>query len=58
MIEAFGSSVICDLHGFPVAGPAAGAPVILLAELDLTQADDKRLGPHNDALSDLRLDLA
>ena len=57
-VDWFGSSVICDLHGFPVAGPATGEPVILLADLDLAQADDKRLGPHNDALSDLRLDLA
>ena len=57
-VDWFGSSVICDLHGFLVAGPAVGDPVILLADLDLGQADDKRLGPHNDALSDLRLDLA
>ena len=57
-VDWFGSSVICDLHGFPVAGPATGEPVVLLADLDLAQADDKRLGPHNDALSDLRLDLA
>ena len=56
-VDWFGSSVICDLHGFPVAGPAAGDAVVLLAELDLDQADDKRLGPHNDALSDRRLDL-
>ena len=56
-VDWFGSSLICDLHGFPVAGPAAGDPVVLLAELDLDQADDKRLGPHNDALSDRRLDL-
>jgi 5-aminopentanamidase len=56
-IDWFGSSVICDVTGFPLAGPASGEPVTLLATLDLDQADDKRLGPHNDALTDRRLDL-
>jgi 5-aminopentanamidase len=56
-IDWFGSSVICDVTGFPLAGPASGEPVTLLATLDLEQADDKRLGPHNDALTDRRLDL-
>jgi 5-aminopentanamidase len=56
-IEWFGSSVICDVTGFPLAGPAPGEPVTLLATLDLNQADDKRLSPNNDALTDRRLDL-
>jgi predicted amidohydrolase len=56
-IDWFGSSVICDVTGFPLAGPASGDPVTLLAALDLAKADDKQLGPHNDALTDLRLDL-
>jgi predicted amidohydrolase len=56
-VDWFGSSVICDVTGFPIAGPASGEPITLLAELDLHQADDKRLGPHNNALTDLRLDL-
>jgi predicted amidohydrolase len=56
-IDWFGSSVICDVTGFPLAGPASGKPVTLLANLDLHHADDKRLGPHNDALTDRRLDL-
>jgi predicted amidohydrolase len=56
-VDWFGSSVILDLHGFPVCGPADGAPVTLRAELALPEADDKRLGPHNDALADRRLDL-
>jgi predicted amidohydrolase len=56
-IDWFGSSVICDVTGFPLAGPASGQPVTLLATLDLDHADDKRLGPHNDALTDRRLDL-
>jgi 5-aminopentanamidase len=57
-IDWFGSSVICDVTGFPLAGPACGEPVIMLATLDFHQADDKRLGPHNDALLDRRLNLA
>jgi predicted amidohydrolase len=56
-IDWFGSSLICDVSGFPLAGPAAGEPVTLLATLDFQQADDKRLGPHNDVLTDRRLDL-
>ncbi len=56
-VDWFGSSVICDLHGFPVAGPANGTSVTLLADLPLPEADDKRLGPYNDALADRRLDL-
>lgn len=54
----FGSSVICDVTGFPLAGPACGRPVVLTAEVDLHQADDKRLSAHNDALADRRLDLS
>ena len=56
-VDWFGSSVICDLTGFPLAGPASGEPITLLATIDLDRADDKRLGPHNDALMDRRLDL-
>ena len=56
-VDWFGSSVICDVTGFPLSGPASGEPVTLLAGIDLDQADDKRLGPHNDALTDRRLDL-
>jgi 5-aminopentanamidase len=56
-IDWFGSSVICDVTGFPLAGPASGEPVTLVATLELDRADDKRLGPYNDALTDRRLDL-
>ena len=54
----FGSSVICDVTGFPLAGPASGEPITLLATIDLDHADDKRLGPHNDVLTDRRVDLS
>jgi hypothetical protein len=40
-----------------LAGPADGEPTTLLATVDLAQADDKRVGPHNDALTDRRTDL-
>jgi predicted amidohydrolase len=56
-VDWFGSSVICDVTGFPLAGPAAGEPITLLATIDLGHADDKRLSAHNDALMDRRLDL-
>jgi predicted amidohydrolase len=57
-VDWFGSSVICDVTGHLLAGPASGEPTTLFATFDLAQADDKRLGPHNDALLDRRLDLA
>ena len=57
-VDWFGGSVICDVTGYPLAGPADGQPTTLLATVNLAQADDKRVGPHNDALLDRRLDLA
>jgi predicted amidohydrolase len=57
-VDWFGSSVICDVTGFPLAGPASGGPITLLATMDLDHADDKRLGPHNDALTDRRVELS
>ena len=57
-VDWYGSSVICDVTGYPLAGPASGEPTTLLASFDLADADDKRVGPHNDALLDRRLDLA
>jgi predicted amidohydrolase len=56
-VDWFGSSLICDVSGFLLAGPASGGPVTLQAALDFHQADDKRLGPHNNVLTDRRLDL-
>jgi predicted amidohydrolase len=57
-VDWYGSSVICDVTGYPLAGPASGERTVLVAEVDLDAADDKRVGPHNDAFADRRLDLA
>jgi predicted amidohydrolase len=57
-VDWFGGSVICDVTGYPLAGPADGEPTALLASVDLADADNKRVSPHNDALLDRRLDLA
>jgi predicted amidohydrolase len=50
----FASSVILAPTGFPLAGPAAASPSLLTAEVDLADADDKAIGPHNDVLADVR----
>ncbi|SEL37185.1 nitrilase-related carbon-nitrogen hydrolase [Streptacidiphilus jiangxiensis] len=53
-----GGSVIVDLDGFPVAGPATEKSAdLLLADCALATARDKRLGEHNDVLGDRRPDL-
>jgi 5-aminopentanamidase len=52
-----GGSLICDLAGYPLAGPATGSPALLMADLDLRSSDDKSLGPRNDAFRDRRTDL-
>jgi len=53
-----GGSVIVGPDGFPLAGPvAADSPAVLLADVDLTQARDKRVSERNDALADRRPDL-
>lgn len=56
-VDWIGGSVICDVTGYPAAGPATGSPTMLLADLDLDEADDKRIGPHNDVLTDRRCDV-
>ena len=56
-VDWIGGSVICDVEGYPVAGPAAGGEVLLVADLDLDRALDKSVGPHNDAVTDRRPDL-
>jgi predicted amidohydrolase len=63
----YGGSLVCDVDGNLLAGPAcAGSgdsddgtavPTVLVAEVDLAAARDKRLGPFNDALADRRPDL-
>ena len=52
-----GGSVICDVSGYLVAEAATGKPDVVWADLDFTAADDKTLGPHNDAFGDLRPEL-
>lgn len=52
-----GGSVICDLSGYLLAEAATGKPDVVWADVDLTEADDKSLGPHNDAFGDLRPEL-
>ncbi len=64
-IDWYGASLVCDVDGGLVAGPAScgvpdggpARPVVLVAEVDLAAARDKRLGPFNDALADRRPDL-
>ena len=56
-VEWIGGSVICDVEGYPVAGPAQGEETTLLAELDLGRALAKDVGPYNHAFTDRRPDL-
>ena len=56
-VDWIGGSVICDVEGYPVAGPADGGEVMLLADLDLERALDKVVGPYNEAFTDRRPDL-
>jgi predicted amidohydrolase len=54
-VEWVGGSVIANPDGYPSAGPpATPTPALLLADLDLTQADDKATGPRNDVFTDRR----
>ncbi len=56
-VEWIGGSLICDVEGYPVAGPAQGEETTLLAELDLSRAVAKDVGPYNHAFGDRRPDL-
>jgi 5-aminopentanamidase len=65
-VDWYGGSLVCDVDGTLVAGPACdradGAtcparPTVLTARVDLRAARDERLGPVNDALGDRRADL-
>jgi predicted amidohydrolase len=54
-VDWVGGSVITDPDGYPLAGPpATSSPALLLADLDLNQADDKATGPRNDVFADRR----
>jgi predicted amidohydrolase len=53
-----GGSVLVDLDGFPVAGPATETNEdLLVADCALATARDKGLGEHNDVLGDRRPEL-
>jgi 5-aminopentanamidase len=57
-VDWIGGSVIVDVDGFPVAGPAtAGEELTLLGRCRLDDALDKRLNEHNDVLADRRPEL-
>ncbi len=56
-VDWIGGSVVCDVDGYVVAGPALGTPTVLVADLDLDRARDKSAGAHNDVLADRRSDL-
>lgn len=52
-----GGSVICDIGGYLLAEARIGEPDVGFAEIDPDLADDKSLGPYNDAFADLRPEL-
>jgi len=65
-VDWYGGSLVCDVDGMLLAGPACGldgtppgpsTPLVLLADVDLAAARDKRLGRFNDAMADRRPDL-
>jgi predicted amidohydrolase len=65
-VDWYGGSLVCDVEGNLVAGPACATgrsagrtatPTVLAAEVDLRAARDKRIGPFNDALRDRRPEL-
>jgi 5-aminopentanamidase len=63
-IDWYGGSLVCDVDGTLLAGPACArgddgpaGPAVLVAEVDLAAARDKRLGAWNDALADRRPEL-
>jgi predicted amidohydrolase len=56
-LDWYGASVLCGVDGYPLAGPGTGVPVTLMADLGLSAADDKTIGPRNHALDDRRADI-
>ena len=56
--EAYtGGSVICDVTGYLLAEAMIEQPGLIAAAIETAQADDKRIGPHNDVFTDLRPEL-
>jgi predicted amidohydrolase len=56
-VEWIGGSLICDVEGYLVSGPAQGQETTLVAALDLGRALAKDVGPYNHAFTDRRPDL-
>lgn len=56
-VDWIGASVVCDVEGYPIAGPAHGNPIVLLTDLHLDRALAKTVSGHNDALGDRRREL-
>lgn len=46
--------MIVDADGYPLAGPLVGEEGMLLASLDLAEADEKRISRHNHVHRDRR----
>jgi predicted amidohydrolase len=55
-VDWVAASAIADPDGRLLAGPASGE-ALLIAEVDLAQARDKRVGDRNDVLADRRPEL-
>ncbi|MFG8565582.1 nitrilase family protein [Pseudomonas paraeruginosa] len=53
-VDWVGGSVIVDADGYPLAGPLVGEEGMLLASLDLAEADEKRISRHNHVHRDRR----
>lgn len=56
-VDWIGASVVCDVEGYPIVGPAERKPVVLVADLDLDRALAKTVSASNDAFGDRRTGL-
>ncbi len=56
-VDWIGGSLICDVRGHLSAGPDLGVSTLLIADLDLEAALDKRVSARNDAFGDRRPEL-
>ncbi|GAB2587321.1 nitrilase-related carbon-nitrogen hydrolase [Microlunatus antarcticus] len=56
-VDWIGGSVICNVWGYPMAGPANGDALVLWADLDLNQAFTKAVGVQNNSFEDRRPEL-
>ena len=57
-VEWVGGSVVCDEHGWLLAGPLPGfGPGLVVADCDFSRAREKSWNEHNDVLGDRRPEL-